>query len=318
MDEGVCVRYTRALAVMGISVAVNLPFLGSASALDLSTRSATGMSGDGRLVVSEWTSDAFGTFEVNPAGGTVTKTVTTSGVDGVLSPDGSQVAFAGTPGCAAGAACGVPTSLLVSAVGGTDQRTVITAGEDEAGFTGLDYPDWAPDGGHIAFDGTQGLGWVAPDGSGFEILAQGSRPAFSPDGTRIAFHETVEYQAEDGSTEFGTDLFVLDLATRQVSPLTTDHRVGNAPARWSPDGRHLIYPTDEGASVVDTSTGDITPVVSGLVDVAPVYSPDGSKIAYSGYDPSTGKNGLYVADPDDTDARMISDLPGTLTQWVQK
>lgn len=310
-------RYTRALAVIGISVAVNLPFLGSASALGLGSSATVGTNAAGRLVASESTSDTLGTFEMNPASGAVTKTLTTAGVDGVLSPDGSQVAFAGTPGCQTGDACGIPTSLMVSAVGGADQRTVFTAGSDEAGFTSLEYPDWAPDGRHIAFDSTQGLGWVNPDGTGFEILAQGFRPTFSPDGTQIAFRQTVEYQDPDGTTEFGTDLFVLDLATRQVRQLTTDHRVSKAPASWSPDGHHIIYPTDSGASVVDTTTGDITAVIAGLMDVTPVYSPDGSQIAYSAYDPDTGKDGLYVADPDDRNARMISDFPGTLTEWVE-
>ena len=311
-------RYTRApVAVIGISLAVNLPFLGSASALGLSSSATVDGSGRGRLVVSESTSDTLGTFEVNPTSGTVTKTLTTAGVDGVLSPDGSQVAFAGTPGCQTGDGCGIPTSLMVSAVGGADQRTLFTAGSDEAGFTSLEFPDWAPDGQHIAFDSTQGMGWVKPDGTGFEFLAQGFRPTFSPDGTQITFRQTVEFQDPDGTTELGTDLFVMDLATRQVRQLTTDHRLGNAPASWSPDGHHIIYPTDSGASVVDTTTGDITDVISGLLNVTPVYSPDGSQIAYSADDPATGRDGLYVADPNDRNARMISDLPATLTEWVK-
>ncbi|MGW9032348.1 TolB family protein [Streptomyces sp. NPDC055722] len=308
-------RYTRAIAVIGISIAVTLPFLGTASALDLSASAPVGNSTPGRLVVSEWTSDTRGTFEVNPTSGEVMKPLTTAGVDGVLSPDGSQVAFAGTPGCQTG--CGMPTSLMVSAVGGANQRTLFTAGADEAGFTSLEFPDWAPDGQHIAFDSTQGMGWVKADGTGFEFLAPGSRPTFSPDGTQIAFHQSVEYQDPDGTTEYGTDLFVMDLASRQVRQLTTDHRVWNAPGSWSPDGRHIIYPTDSGASVVDTATGDSTPVISGLTDVTPVYSPDGSQIAYSAYDPGTGQDGLYVADADDHNARMISNLPGTLTEWVE-
>ncbi|MGW1553139.1 TolB family protein [Streptomyces sp. NPDC002346] len=311
-------RSTRALAVIGISIAVTLPFLGTASALDLSSSAPVGSVAPGRLVVSQWTSDTRGTFEVNPKSGAVTKTLTTAGVDGVVSPDGSQVAFAGTPGCQPVNSCGGPTSLMVSAVGGADQRTLFTAGADEVGFTSLEFPDWAPDGQHIVFDSTQGMGWVKPDGTGFESLGPGLRPTFSPDGTQIAFHQSVEYLDDFGNTEYGTDLFVMNLATRQVSQLTTDHRVWNAPASWSPDGRHIIYPTDSGASVVDTTTGDSTPVISGLMGVSPVYSPDGSQIAYSASDPGTGQHGLYVADADDHNARMISDLPGTeLTEWIE-
>lgn len=56
-------------------------------------------------------------------------------------------------------------------------------------------------------------------------------PAISPDGSRVAF-----VSDRDGSEG---NIFILDLGTKQVSPLTKEARAGR-PA-WSPDGKTLVY-----------------------------------------------------------------------------
>jgi serine/threonine-protein kinase len=57
-------------------------------------------------------------------------------------------------------------------------------------------------------------------------------PRFSPDGSRIA----VDITDEGGG---GSDVWVLDVAQRAWSRLTTD-RISNRPV-WTPDGRRLVY-----------------------------------------------------------------------------
>jgi Tol biopolymer transport system component/imidazolonepropionase-like amidohydrolase len=58
-----------------------------------------------------------------------------------------------------------------------------------------------------------------------------SDPAISPDGSRVAF-----VSDRDGSEG---NIFVLDLGSKQVSPLTKESRAG-CPA-WSPDGQAIAY-----------------------------------------------------------------------------
>jgi len=56
-------------------------------------------------------------------------------------------------------------------------------------------------------------------------------PAVSPDGNRVAF-----VSDRDGSEG---NIFILDLGSKQVSPLTREARAGR-PA-WSPDGKAIVY-----------------------------------------------------------------------------
>lgn len=98
-------------------------------------------------------------------------------------------------------------------------------------------PSWSPDGRIVfvsdrdsrpAFD----LYVMNADGSGVERLTSSGVngvPRFSPDGTRIAFHS-------------GRDIYVLDLATRQLHQLTTEAGGGDGLCpTWSPNGRRIAF-----------------------------------------------------------------------------
>src|SRR6516165_4131527 len=133
------------------------------------------------------------------------------------------------------------SSLFVSnAVGSSEQR--LTEGY-------LDYnPAWSPDGQWIVFtserNGSADLYRMRPDGSGLERLtddpAYEDQAAFSPDGNRIAFVTT----RADGRA----NLWILDLNTRQATPLTSGAGGDFRPA-WSPDGQCIAFSSDRGSSM---------------------------------------------------------------------
>ena len=109
-------------------------------------------------------------------------------------------------------------------------------------------------------------------------------PSYSPDGKHIVF---------TGMVQGVTDLFIVDADGRNIRHITND-RYGDLMPSWSPDGSHIAFATDRGRTnlaslklgklqiaVYDVNTGaiDVLPGQEGL-NINPVWSPDGSSIAY--------------------------------------
>ncbi len=116
-------------------------------------------------------------------------------------------------------------------------------------------------------------------GSATPLGVTGSGPAWSPDGTSIAFVDlsgAVTVVGADGSS-----------AVR-----VTDGDGRDGPPAWSPDGDRLLFPRDtlpdalgfEEILVVDVSGGDPQRLTRGPTVGAPAWSPDGTRIAYQDFD----------------------------------
>jgi len=111
-----------------------------------------------------------------------------------------------------------------------------------------------------------------------ERYDQAFQPAWSPDGTRIAFSAW-----RRGGYR---DILVVDVATKQVTEITRDRAVDMAPS-WSADGRLIYFDSDRtGISNVyahDTAEGttwQVTNVLGGAFQPRP--SPDGKRLVYFG------------------------------------
>jgi Tol biopolymer transport system component len=155
----------------------------------------------------------------------------------------------------------------------------------------------SPDGTTIAFatqDHVDQLNTLAIDGSGRETIHLGvqgeftaSAPAWSPDGTQLAFEG---YWTRAGKTS-QIDIYVVDADGSKLRRLTNSPYDDVDPA-WSPDGTTIVY-SNAGGSVPDVNDESPTqeiytvPVTGGtpvrltkdrLSDRSPAYSPDGARI----------------------------------------
>jgi Tol biopolymer transport system component len=148
------------------------------------------------------------------------------------------------------------------------------------------FPSLAPDGKSIVYssatDGHLDIHLQRVDGRNTTNLtadspADDTQPAFSPDGTRIAF------RSERG----GGGIFVMGATGEAVRRLSD---VGYNPS-WSPDGRFIVcaqetieqptsrYSNASALWVIDVSTGERRQITAGDA-VQPAWSPHGHRIAY--------------------------------------
>ena len=107
---------------------------------------------------------------------------------------------------------------------------------------------------------------------------QAYQPAWSPDGTRIAFSAW----RQRGSR----DILVVEVASGKVLEVTHDRAVDMAPA-WSADGRYVYFDSDRSGiqnifayDTADGSLWQVTNVLGGAFFAHP--SPDGARLAYQG------------------------------------
>ncbi|MFD6417487.1 hypothetical protein [Streptomyces sp. NPDC060194] len=306
-------RFTDTALAIGLVVATSLPLAPAATA---------GMPVDiGRITATDYAAGVPATVTLDPATGSVTATFARAAEDGVLSPKGTHVASVQRRDTCIpqDEGCMYARDLVVTTIDGGDRRVLVQGVQPEdstAPYVG--HPDWAPNGKHIAYDSPRGLEWTGTDGTGAEVLTAGSRGTFSPDSRNIAFLRTTSYETP-GGTEHGTDLHILNLATRQVRAITSDHQVWSAAADWSPDGRRLVHSTGRALRVSDVASGTITelPTALALDNLRdPVFSPDGHQIAFTALDETTGASGIYVTDTDGNNLRKLIDSPVTVTDWV--
>ena len=223
------------------------------------------------------------------------------------SPDGTRIAFISTAtNLAKGPAKG---GLFVKTLstGRVERLAAFPPDRSTLPFDGVVF--WSPDGTRIAFvskDANLVQGdmpntsdvFVVSLNSGEIIRASvddqgrpgGNRadsydPAWSPDGTRLAFVSD-QLVPEDPSLG-GPDLYVKDLTTGAVQMIATGKYYGASygPA-WAPDGDRIAW-DQSGIQVRELASGATTLAVADSEAADPVWSPDGTRIAYSvGWDVS--------------------------------
>jgi Tol biopolymer transport system component len=118
---------------------------------------------------------------------------------------------------------------------------------------------------------------MGADGSGPHRIGPGASPAWSPEGSLIAF-ERWKSQARfdlDVMNADGTGVRTIVAAVRQTS-------VGLMSPTWSPDGRSLAFSSTRGLEVVAIGGGERRVIAArrDCVEASPAWSPDGRSIAF--------------------------------------
>lgn len=190
------------------------------------------------------------------ADGTMTRPLT-DGADGgdahpSWTPDGKSIVFMR----------GKPENerdlYIVPEDGSAEPKKLLDGRDDTPALSG--HPAVSPDGRTIVFASDRGEGagtglfLVGVDGKGIRRLTRppqsltwivDTRPAWSPDGKRVAFASNRHGTSADDAADF--DIYAVDIESGRVTRLTSDLAVADDPV-YSPDGKRLYF----------TSTRDAT------------------------------------------------------------
>ena len=144
------------------------------------------------------------------------------------SPDGTEIMFMSSM-------YSDPELFIADANGGRPKRITYSAGVDTS-------PAWNPKTGQrVVFVSDRGgaphLYLMNTDGSNVEKISLPDMgyvidPAWAPNGQLLAF----SWRRPSGNY----DLYVMDIATRQIVELTRDAGRNERPS-WAPDGRHIVF-----------------------------------------------------------------------------
>jgi WD40 repeat protein len=134
-------------------------------------------------------------------------------------------------------------------------------------------PAWSSDGSKLAFVRSGTVYIANADGAAAAAVGSGEYPAWSPDGSHLVVSR------HDATPAM--QLVVLDLGGGPATPLTDGTVDATLPA-WSPDGTTIAYASAGSLATVPATGG--TPqalqIPAGTVNGGPSWSPDGSMLAF--------------------------------------
>jgi dipeptidyl aminopeptidase/acylaminoacyl peptidase len=229
-----------------------------------------------------------------------------------ISPDGKKVAFS---------AWDPPFHLWQVGIEGGTPEALDTGCSGEIEVCTDAFPAYSPDGGRIAFvrntAESSAIGILDLASGEVKILGQTlttsleeqlAEPSWSPDGSRIVYHQVGHDPVDDKVT--GSTIFIALANDGRASALNLGITDPVGDADWSPDGSRIVfssYPIHEYNSElakVMTARPDGTDLKTFREDGAATWTPDGQHIMFWG--PTT----FYMMEADGTNARMINTAGG--------
>jgi Tol biopolymer transport system component len=250
----------------------------------------------GRLAFASNRDGNWNIYSARPDGGDVRRLTADAATDiqPAFSTDRRRIAFYSER---------EPAGIYIMNTDGSGVRYLYTVGAP----LGAEQLSWAPDDRRIVFQGpASSWGGFAvhvldvEQGTATRIRVDAGSPAWSPDGSSIAFTDTnlggIWLMRPDGSD------------ARQILAEGTD------PA-WSPDGQRIAFVSErDGPLNVYTAASDgsgVTRVTNalGVLDRGPVWSPDGDRIAFTRESFPTAD--VWTVGADGADVRRVTTGPST-------
>ncbi len=154
-------------------------------------------------------------------------------------------------------------------------------------------------------DGNADIFSMAPEGGeAINLTADPAHdidPAWSPDGSRIAF---VSDRSVEGQENHDPVVFIMNADGSSVHPLFTEG--GSAEPNWSPDGKKITYSNGDIYIIAADGSGPSVNLTNSPdeADKTPLWSPDGSHIAF--IKESAGKQNLWIMDADGKNPRALT------------
>ena len=152
-------------------------------------------------------------------------------------------------------------------------------------------PAWSPDGKWLAFTTARDvttdtaetivsdLYVIRPDGTGRRLVAHNAgSPAWSPDGRTLAFGRDYCFPRECPAVPNTIELYLISVDGRDLRRLTFNGVYDGEPS-WSPDGRRIVYATDDGLFLMNADGTEKRRLTRGYLS-NPAWSPDGRRIAF--------------------------------------
>jgi Tol biopolymer transport system component len=221
-----------------------------------------------------------------------------------FSPDGQRIAFRSWEG---------HRGIAHRNLDGRDQQVVSYNHEDS-------WPDWSPDGQYIVYASQKEADRIwrlyVADTLGRENkvlknedgqVVYGEDPAWSPDGTRIA------YRGHDARMN-NRGLYVINNDGSNAWQLTEDP--SDTSPDWSPRGAQIAFMSHRSGNwdlyLIESDGSGLKPLTTDPSNEGlPCWSPDGDRIAF--ISDRGGQWGLYTMAADGSDGQLVHLIDGTYT-----
>lgn len=243
--------------------------------------------------------------------------------------------------CAAYSADGNQIAYCADVTGAFEIWTMKPDGTETAQITHLGgralFPDFSRDGAKIAFGGVQGKDpnteiYVVDATTGEGLVALTSCaglphgcsndfPAWSPDGRLIVFIHTDDFDAAENPVN--AQVWVMNADGTNPHALTSDAPPKDQVPDWSPDGSRIAYASGAGQSEgiwVMGADGSMPKQLTGCLpgepdpcaagdDFGPVWSPDGTMIAFLRSFQGVGKEDrpIYLMNADGSNQHRLAE-----------